>query len=115
LQLFVVMPHWTFEQVVAFGSATQVQTVGVPTHDWFAEQAVHVVVSAHPWLASVGTHRPLHALSPAPQAPIAHAPLVQTSVAPPSGAGHDVQPVVVQPKLGSETFTHLPPQSLKPD
>jgi hypothetical protein len=110
-QLLVVVPHWTLPHVVALESATHVQVADAATHDWLDAQAVQVVVSAHPWLASVGTHNPLHCFSPAPQLPIAHVSLMQTVVAPATG-GHAVQPVAAQPKLGSVTDTHLPPQSL---
>ena len=81
-QLLVAFPHDLPAHVVFTGSATHVQTAGVPEQMFPVGHAVHRAVSLHPFCASVGTHFWLQFLVPAGQLPMTHVVPEQVSAPP---------------------------------
>src|SRR5450432_4544814 len=71
-QPFETTPHFAM-QAVELGVGTHWQVVaGVPMQASVLAQGVQRAGSAHPLLASAGTHLSPHLLVPAPHAPITH-------------------------------------------
>jgi hypothetical protein len=85
----------------------------VPEHASLLAQAVQLVGSAQPLLASVVTQFEPHFLVPAPHVPVTQVEFSQTSVPVPAEgqllASHVVLP---QPYVGSKTATQLLPHFL---